>query len=273
MHRGEVAQAHAHRFGLDADDGRGVAAVAGDHNAIEFFAKVIGDDVFVGAVVWSVFVEIFEHLVKERAVVSGADLAHFRIKRLQSPDLREVEAQGAFEVMFETGNTDSGDGFGFFEVQLPGGRRRMSARAGRGGLKNCLHARGQLVIRTTEEEARRAIGFAFRAKAAATEAEAFGSVRAEETGEKIRVAGVAGGLGSEPELSADGIRQEGVFGLTQGQRTFAATGDAEDRRCGPRSLEPTEDLNGLVRCGGEDAAFGQTVTMESLLPIAREVAE
>ena len=75
LHGGEVAETHAHRFGLDENNRRGVASVVTGHDSIEFFSEVSGDQFFVRAVMRSVFVKILEHAVKECSVIGSADFA------------------------------------------------------------------------------------------------------------------------------------------------------------------------------------------------------
>ena len=124
-----MAEAHAHRFGLDEHNGCGVAAVVTGHDSIEFFSEVSGDQFFVRAVMRSVLVKILEHAMKESSILGGADFALVGIEGLQVFDLREIKTEGTFEVVFETGDADGGDGIRFFKMKLPRERRVMDARA------------------------------------------------------------------------------------------------------------------------------------------------
>ena len=129
LHGGKVAEAHAHRFGLHENNGCGVAAVVTGHDSIEFFSEVSGDQFFVRAVMRSVLVKILEHAMKESSVVGGSDFALVGIEGLQFFDLREIKTERTFEVVFETGDADGGDGIRFFKMKLPRERRVMDARA------------------------------------------------------------------------------------------------------------------------------------------------
>ena len=140
-------------------------------------------------------------------------------------------------------------------------------------MENFRDAVGQFLVRTSEEETRRAVGFAFGAEAAEAEAETIGAVGADEAREEVSVARVARGLGGEAEFGANGIGQEGVLAHPRRQGAFAATGETENRSARPQGFEPTENFHGVFHGGGEEAKVFDLTLMQGLLPIGRKIAE
>ena len=260
---GELTQAHAHGFDLHADDRRGVASVMARGFTVEFVAEIDGDLGFVGFVVRSVFVEVFQHAVDERAEVGRVDFPGFGIEGLKIEDLREIEAQRTFQVVLEPGDTERSDWRRGGQDQVERGDRRWAAELGR-RIEKFGHARGQLFVGAAEEQTRRAVGFTTGTETTGAEAEVFGSMAGEQRGEQISIASQTRILRRKPEPGANAIGQEGIFGRAGGQCPFAAPRDGEDGGAGPWRFKPTLNFASIIRSRREDRAGGEGATEDGL---------
>ena len=233
-------------------------------DAVEFLIKPTSDDMFIGALCGSLFVEIFQNTMQQCAVIGRVDFASVGIERLQTADLGKIKPQRALEVMFETGNTDSGDGIRALEMKFPSGRRLGAAAPHGGRLENFVHARGKFRIGATEEETRRTVRFAVGTEPAVAETETRRTVVAQQTGEQIGIASVAGGIRGEAEFRAQAVGQKRILVRSGRQGSFAATRDANDKGVGPRCLEPTSDFDFVRRRRQENSPVFEVATTQGV---------